>query len=163
MKLRPIPKPQQKTKTSKRRRKIAKNNLQTPVKTPFKFNWKHVGLPVAIASSVWLSLFLGGMITLGGVPASVLGIFLKDPTSITAFVVRDNKHLHSRLQELKVEKVMKAYYRPQIPDEIILDQYIHQIFYNWTGYIGANYEVTPDGKLILTESGFQELLRELER
>ena len=163
MKLRPIARSKKIEKNRQIPRRIVTSQTPTLVKTPFQLKWKYILLPGAIASSLWLILFLTGMITLGGIPASVFGIFIKDPAAVTAFLVRDNKQLHSRLQQLEVEKTIKAYYRPKIRDEIALDYYIHQIFFDWTGYIGNNYQVTPEGKLILTESGFDELQRELQR
>jgi len=62
---------------------------------------------------------------------------------------------------LGVEEIVKNYYRPKISDEFQLDQYIHQIFYNWTGYVGNNYRVNPQGKIILTKSGAKRLQYEL--
>lgn len=34
----------------------------------------------------WGILFLGGVVTLGGVPAFIVGKFLKDPTAVGAFL-----------------------------------------------------------------------------
>jgi hypothetical protein len=107
-------------------------------------------------------MFLNGVVTLGGVPASIVGKFFQDPTAVGAFFSRDKKQLHQRLQELGIEEEIKAYYRPQIPDEVKLDQYIHQILYNWTGYVGNNYQINPQGVLILKKSGAFRLQQELQ-
>lgn len=127
------------------------------------FSWFY--LPTAAILTIvtiWLCLFLAGAFTLGGVPASVFTKFIQDPVAITAFVNRDRPRLHDRLQELEIEKMMKNYYRPQISDEIALDWYIHQIFYDWTGYVGNNYYVNAQDKLVLGEEGAKRLQQELE-
>lgn len=55
--------------------------------------------------------------------------------------------LHNRLSALGIEEDIKAYYRPKIQNEIALDRYIHQIFYDNTGYVGTGYFVDSAGKL----------------
>lgn len=109
----------------------------------------------------WGILFLGGVVTLGGVPPSIVGKFLQDPASVGAFFMGDQVKLHQRLQEMGIEEEIKAYYRPQIPDEVQLDQYIHQILYDRTGYVGNNYLVTPRGSLVLKTAGERRLRNEL--
>ncbi len=47
-------------------------------------------------------------------------------------------------------------------NEVYLDLYIHQILYNWTGYVGKNYWVTSNGILILKKSGELRLRQELQ-
>lgn len=49
---------------------------------------------------------------------------------------------------MKIEEQIKDFYRPQIPDEQELDRYIHQIFYNTTGYVGKAYKVNSEGSLV---------------
>jgi hypothetical protein len=110
----------------------------------------------------WGILFLGGVVTLGGVPSSIVGKFLLDPTSVAAFFTGDRIKLHQRLQEMGIEEEIKAYYRPQISDEVQLDQYIHQILYDRTGYVGNNYLATPRGDLVLKTSGERRLKQELQ-
>ena len=46
---------------------------------------------------------------------------------------------------------MKNFYRPQIPDEAKLDQHIHQILYERTGYVGEQYRVNAQGFLVLKD------------
>jgi hypothetical protein len=49
-----------------------------------------------------------------------------------------------------IEEKMKDYYRPQISDEGVLDQHIHQILYDRTGYVGEAYQVNG-GVLVLKD------------
>jgi hypothetical protein len=111
---------------------------------------------------VWGILFLSGVVTLGGVPASIVGKFLKDSSAVSAFFTGDRIKLHQRLEQLGIEEDIKAYYRPQIPDEVMLDLYIHQLLYDRTGYVGNNYIVTPRGDLVLKTSGETRLRQELQ-
>ncbi len=97
-------------------------------------------------STVW---FFSGGLLIGGVPSSVILTFLQDKPALTAYFQSDNQALHDRLNELGVEEQIKDYYRPQIPDEVELDQYIHQVFYNRTGYVGKEYRVNEQGTLTL--------------
>lgn len=121
---------------------------------------KHQNKPIFItivwlflwAAVAWGILFLNGNITLGGVPASIIIKFLKDPYSVAQFFLGHKTQLHNRLQSLGVEEEIKAYYRPKISDETKLDQYIHQILYDRTGYVGHDYFVSPEGILILKPS-----------
>lgn len=127
-----------------------------------RFNKKYsLGIIPIVAIFFWLSLFSSGVFTIGGIPASAMGTFIQDKPAIKAFLTRDKVGLHNRLHELGVEEIVKNYYRPKISDEFQLDQYIHQIFYNWTGYVGNNYRVNSEGKLVLTKSGAKILEYEL--
>lgn len=109
-------------------------------------------LPAILGSLVILMLG-GGLVlsqsslTFKGVPAPILMQFLTDPIAINAYFSQNPQELHDRLQVLGVEEAMKAYYRPTIPDEDELDRHIHQIFYELSGYIGSNYQVSPVGTL----------------
>ncbi|MCY7282554.1 MAG: hypothetical protein LH679_03755, partial [Cyanobacteria bacterium CAN_BIN43] len=88
---------------------------------------------------------------IGGVPSSVILTFLQDKPALTAYFQGDKQALHDRLNEIGIEEQVKAFYRPQIPDEVKLDQYIHQIFYNRTGYVGKEYQVNEQGTLTLKQ------------
>jgi hypothetical protein len=81
----------------------------------------------------------------------VILTFLQDQPARTAYFQNDDQALHDRLDALGIEEQIKAYYRPQIPDEIKLDQYIHQVFYNRTGYVGNEYQVNEQGTLRLKQ------------
>jgi len=96
--------------------------------------------------TIW---FFSGQLLIGGVPSSIILTFLQDQPALTAYFEKDNQALHDRLNELGIEEQIKAYYRPQISDEVKLDQYIHQVFYNRTGYVGEEYQVNEQGTLIL--------------
>lgn len=104
-------------------------------------------LAASFLSIFWLALFLGNMVTLGGVPFNVLVKFWQDPIARNAYFSGNSVALHDRLDEMGIETEMKVYYRAQINDESVLDQHIHQILYDRTGYVGANYEVNPRGVL----------------
>jgi hypothetical protein len=98
--------------------------------------------------TIW---FFSGQLLIGGVPSSVILTFLQDKPALTAYFQQDKKALHDRLNEIGVEEQIKAYYRPQIPDEVKLDQYIHQVFYDRTGYVGNEYQVNEQGTLTLKQ------------
>jgi hypothetical protein len=110
-----------------------------------------VGL-IVVTSSVLLGIwFFSGQLLIGGVPSSIILTFLQDQPALTAYFQNNDRALHDRLNELGIEDQIKAYYRPQIPDEAKLDQYIHQVFYNRTGYVGEDYEVSEQGTLTLKQ------------
>jgi hypothetical protein len=112
-----------------------------------------LGRSVRMAMVVGLGLvavwFFSGQMVIGGVPSSVILTFLQDRPALHAYFQNDDQGLHDRLNELGVEEQIKDYYRPQIHDEAKLDQYIHQLFYNRTGYVGEAYEVSEQGTLRL--------------
>ena len=110
---------------------------------------KSILLSVILLVGIWVVLFTGGYVTLGGVPAPIIMKFLSDETAREAYFQGDRKKLHNRLDDMGIEDDIKAYYRPQIPDEAQLDQYIHQIFYERTGYVGEGYQVNSQGVLVL--------------
>jgi hypothetical protein len=99
-------------------------------------------------STIW---FFSGQLLIGGVPSSVILTFLQDRPALTAYFQHDKQALHDRLEELGIEEQIKDYYRPQISDEVELDQYIHQVFYNRTGYVGKQYQVNEQGTLSLKQ------------
>ena len=97
---------------------------------------------------IWVVLLTKGYLAIGGVPTPIIMSFLQDETARNAYFQGDGKKFHARLQEMGIEDKIKAYYRPQIPDEAKLDQYTHQILYDRTGYLGENYRVNQ-GILVL--------------
>jgi hypothetical protein len=99
-------------------------------------------------TTIW---FFSGQLLIGGVPSSVILTFLQDRPALTAYFQNDKQALHDRLNEIGIEEQIKDYYRPQIPDEVELDQYIHQVFYNRTGYVGKQYQVNEQGTLSLKQ------------
>jgi len=110
---------------------------------------KSILLSVILLVSLWVVLFTSGHVTLGGVPAPIIKKFVSDETAREAYLQGDRKKLHNRLDDMGIEEDIKAYYRPQIPDETQLDQYIHQLFYERTGYVGDGYRVSSQGVLVL--------------
>lgn len=98
---------------------------------------------------IWVVLLTTGDLTIGGVPAPIIVSFLQDEVARDAYFQGDGKKLHARLEEMGVEEKIKAYYRRQIPDETQLDQHIHQILYDRTGYVGDAYRVNSQGILVL--------------
>lgn len=104
-------------------------------------------IPISIGAIVVLSGALD--VTIGGVPTPILISFWQDRTARNAYFKGNGKKLHDRLDQMGIEERMKDYYRSQIRDEVELDQYIHQILYNRTGYIGEAYRVNSGGVLVL--------------
>jgi len=109
-----------------------------------------VGVGILIASSAGFNP-RSTALTIGQVPIPILLKFIADQPARTAYFRQDKQGLHDRLVVLGIEEDMKAFYRPQIQDEVKLDQHIHQIFYERTGYIGEAYRVNAQGTLVLKQ------------
>jgi len=105
--------------------------------------------------TVVTAILLGPSLTVRGVPVVIVLKFLQDGQAREAYFSDDKQELHTRLQELEVEEEIKAFYRPQISDEVKLDQHIHQIFYDTTGYVGKAYRVNPQGTLVFFDRHFE--------
>ncbi|NES82216.1 MAG: hypothetical protein F6K10_12895 [Moorea sp. SIO2B7] len=116
-----------------------------------------IGLGSVSVIFIWGLMFVSEVVTLGGVPYRVIMKFLQDETAKTAYFQGNSQKLHDRLDEMGIEEAMKEYYRPKITDEIVLDQHIHQILYERTGYIGMAYNVNSQGVLIL-KKGYKLIL-----
>ncbi|HEY9737124.1 MAG TPA: hypothetical protein V6D06_12610 [Trichocoleus sp.] len=116
-------------------------------------------LPVALAALLatsflgvaWVMLFVTNVITLRGVPYSVLMQFWQDPIARNAYFSGNGELLHNRLSETGVEASLKAYYQPKIADGTKLDQRVQQILYNHTGYVAESYQVSDNGRLMPKE------------
>lgn len=104
-------------------------------------------LVALLAAGTWVALFTADMVTLRGIPYSVLNKVLRDKDSRAALLARNSKALHDRMNMIGVEYDIKRYYSDRIEDPVELDQHIHQVFYNLTGYVGENYVVVR-GKLV---------------
>jgi len=105
---------------------------------------------VSFLVCVWIGvILLTNGLTIGGVPAPIIVSFIQDETARSAYFKGDSKKLHDRLQDMGVEEQIKAFYRPQIGDEVQLDQYIHQLLYNRTGHVGNAYKVNSKAILVL--------------
>ncbi len=103
----------------------------------------NVGIGVVLLANRYLAI--------GGVPTPIIISFLQDETARNAYFQGDREKLHARLEEMGTEEEIKAFYRPQIPDEAKLDQHIHQIMYDRTGYVGEAYQVNSQGVLVLKQ------------
>ena len=101
-----------------------------------------------LGGGTWLALFLSGMVTLGGVPFSVVSLVLRTPSTRKALFTLRATHLHDLMNSMGIEEEVKRYHSKRIQDPVELDQYIHQVLYNWTRYVGENYVVGDRGKLI---------------
>jgi hypothetical protein len=99
---------------------------------------------VLLSGTIWLTEFG----TIKGVPVSIVIQFLRDDIARTAYFAGNKQLLHDRLNRLGIEEKIKAFYRPQIQDEEELDRYIHQLFYDISGYVGAAYDVNAEGVLV---------------
>jgi len=117
-------------------------------------------LLVSLQRVLQLSI-LNGQVVVGGVPISILTTFLQDDTARNAYLNRDRQLLHNRLQTLGIEEEIKDFYRSQITDKVELDQYIHQIFYDRTGYVGVNYWVNSEGILVLKKGRLERIENDL--
>ncbi|MEM7796278.1 MAG: hypothetical protein AAF579_17720 [Cyanobacteria bacterium P01_C01_bin.118] len=114
-----------------------------------------VGTVMAVGAVV--VLFTAEVITLGGVPYSVLMKVWQSPEARSALLGGDEKKLHNLMGDLGIEYEIKDYYRSRIQDPVQLDQYIHQILFDRTGYVGEAYTV-KGRTLVLKDPGkIQEL------
>ncbi len=116
------------------------------------------GLPLSLVLVVG-GILLAPSLTVQGVPIPIIVTFLTDQPARDAYFSGDSKALHDRLEKLGIEAKIKAFYRPQIRDEVKLDQYVHQIFYDATGYVGKAYRLNDQGVLVLKETSTVEFER----
>jgi hypothetical protein len=122
-----------------------------PTPHPKRYKWLRISLGFGIGTF----LFAGGglwlakdSLTYKGVPLGMILNFLSDPLARNAYFDGDRTLLHKRLDELGFERDIKAHYRPQIPNEVELDRYIHQLMYENTGYVGKAYRIGQGGQLV---------------
>ncbi|WP_299485007.1 hypothetical protein [Acaryochloris sp. IP29b_bin.137] len=124
-------------------------------KRPKRLTFLSWGIGLVVVASA-TALLWGPSLTIRGVPVPIILTFLQDEQAREAYFSDNKQGLHNRLQELNIETEIKAFYRPQIPDEIQLDQHIHQIFYDTTGYVGKAYRVSADGILVLIDHQYEQ-------
>ncbi len=110
------------------------------------------------AAGTWVVLLTTGVITLGGVPYSVLMKVWQDPGARSALLSGKETQLHDLMNNLGIEYDIKEYYRSRIQDPVELDQHIHQIMFNRTGYVGDAYTV-KGRTLVLKDPAKAEELR----
>ena len=108
-------------------------------------------LLLTVGGAAWANLFIAERVTLGGVPYRIVSKFWQDKEARSAYFAGDRQGLHTRLQALGVEEDIKDYYRDRFSNENELDQYIHQIMFDRTGYVGEAYQVNGYGRLISIE------------
>ena len=101
----------------------------------------------SIGAAAWLLMRKSA--TVGGVPVPLIIKAFNDETARNYFLIGNKRAFHDRLERIGIKEEIKAFYRPQIHDEIKLDQYIHQIFYNDTGFVGDAYYLNSQGILTL--------------
>lgn len=111
-----------------------------------------------MAVGTWVVLLTTGAITLGGVPYSVLLKVWQNPTARAALLGGEAAELHDLMNTLGIEYEIKEYYRNRIQDPVELDQHIHQILFDRTGYVGTNYTV-KGRTLVLKDPSIAEKLR----
>ena len=114
-----------------------------------------VGIMVAMGS--WVVLFTTGGITLGGVPYAVLMKVWQNPEARSALLSGNATDLHNLMGDLGIEYDIKEYYRDRIQDPVKLDQHIHQILFDRTGYVGEAYTVKGRTLVLKDRSKIKEL------
>jgi hypothetical protein len=110
--------------------------------------WLQRSLIVGLLLTLSFGFAQADRITIKGIPLPIALQAATDSQTMDAYLQGNKRGLHNRLQELEIEEKIKAFYRPTIRDEEKLDQYIHQLFYELTGYVGLAYEVNPQGTLV---------------
>lgn len=86
---------------------------------------------------------------IGGIPSAIILDVFSDSEALNAFFFGDRMALRSRLKELNIDKKMMELYRPYFSNEIELERYVDQIFYNDTGYANPKeYSIDKKGNLI---------------
>lgn len=110
-----------------------------------------------LAAGTWVVLFTSGALTLGGVPYAVLIKVWQNPTARAALLGGDETELHHLMGSLGIEYDIKEYYRSRIQDPVELDQHIHQILFDRTGYVGENYTVRGRTLVLKDLSKIEEL------
>lgn len=115
------------------------------------------GGALAIAGT-WVVLFTTGTVTLGGVPYRVLLKVWQNEPARSALLGGQSTALHDQMSVLGIEREIKAHYRERIQDPVELDRHIHQILFDRTGYVGANYKA-EGRKLVLKDPGVAEDIR----
>lgn len=110
-----------------------------------------------LAAGTWVVLFTTGAITLGGVPYRVLMKVWQNDVARSALLSGSGRELHDVMDEMGIEYSIKAYYRPRIQDPVKLDQHIHQILYDRTGYVGDSYRLQGRTLVLKDPAKAQEL------
>jgi len=89
------------------------------------------------------------IIAISGIPLPLYLDVITDPQASFYFVTGNKFGFRNRLRELNIEAKMRYLYRPYFSNEIELENYIDQIFYNLTGYANrGEYFIGDDKHLI---------------
>ncbi|MDV3350628.1 hypothetical protein D0962_11865 [Leptolyngbyaceae cyanobacterium CCMR0082] len=110
-----------------------------------------------MAVGTWVVLFTTGVVTLGGVPYTILLKVWQNPAARSALLGGEETELHNLMGSLGIEYDIKEYYRDRIQDPVKLDQHIHQILFDRTGYVGENYTVRGRTLVLKDPSKLEEL------
>ena len=110
-----------------------------------------------MAVGTWVVLFTTGVVTLGGVPYTILLKVWQNPAARSALLGGEETELHNLMGSLGIEYDIKEYYRDRIQDPVKLDQQIHQILFDRTGYVGENYTVRGRTLVLKDPSKLEEL------
>ena len=110
-----------------------------------------------MAVGTWVVLFTTGVVTLGGVPYTILLKVWQNPAARSALLGGEETELHNLMGSLGIEYDIKEYYRDRIKDPVKLDQHIHQILFDRTGYVGENYTVRGRTLVLKDPSKLEEL------
>lgn len=134
-----MPRPAQEVIYPRHRRTPPKNRRRFP-----RYWWLSAVLAAVLGGRIAINF-----ITIQGIPCTILLEVVLDDRARNDYFSGNKIAFHDRLQQLGIEEQIKAYYRPKIRDEETLDQYIHQVFYKITGYVGHAYFVNSQDKLVL--------------
>lgn len=115
-----------------------------------RIHW-FLGVLTLTAMVMFFAYSRADSIVIQGIPLNILWMATSDLPTVEAYLRGDKVALHQRLQDKGVEEAIKAYYRPRIRNEKQLDQYIHQLFYELSGYVGVAYRVNDQGILELRQ------------
>jgi hypothetical protein len=89
---------------------------------------------------------------IGGIPAPIMLDVVSDGKTLAVFLWGRRYDLRNRLKETGIDVKIKNYYRPYFKNEIELETYIDQIFYDSSGYYNMDeYTVNDQGDLIRKE------------
>ncbi|EKV02110.1 hypothetical protein Lepto7375DRAFT_4313 [Leptolyngbya sp. PCC 7375] len=110
-----------------------------------------------MAVGTWVVLFTTGAVTLGGVPYTIILKVWQNPAARSALLGGEETELHNLMGSLGIEYDIKEYYRDRIKDPVKLDQHIHQILFDRTGYVGENYTVRGRTLVLKDPSKLEEL------
>ncbi len=84
---------------------------------------------------------------IAGIPLPIYLEVITDAEAVFAVITGDGNTFRNRLQDLGIENKIRTLYRPYFADEIELENYIDQIFYDSTGYANSSeYNVNQQNK-----------------